>query len=48
MDKQRISSAIITFLPRVGGAEKQALAHGRSLRERGFERPILIATFRLL
>ena len=30
-----------TFLPMVGGTEKQALAHGRSLQERGFEVTIL-------
>lgn len=36
MGSLRIFIAIPTFLPMVGGAEKQALAHGRSLRERGF------------
>lgn len=30
-----------TFLPMVGGTEKQALVHGRSLQERGFEVTIL-------
>jgi glycosyltransferase involved in cell wall biosynthesis len=32
----RIYIAISTFLPLVGGSEKQALAHGRSLQKRGF------------
>jgi glycosyltransferase involved in cell wall biosynthesis len=41
VDKQRIYIAIITFLPLVGGAEKQALAHGRSLRGRGFVTTII-------
>src|SRR5690349_10786607 len=36
MGSLRIYIAILTFLPMVGGAEKQALAHGCSLRERGF------------
>ena len=40
----RIYIAISTFLPWVGGAEKQALAQGRVLRERGFEATII--TFR--
>ena len=44
MSNPRIYIAIATFLPLVGGAEKQALAQGRSLRERGFETTII--TFR--
>jgi len=41
MDNLRIYIAISTFLPLVGGAEKQALAHARSLRERGYETTIV-------
>ena len=37
----RIYIAIPTFLPSVGGAEKQALAQGRSLHERGYEATII-------
>ena len=37
----RIYIVIATFLPNVGGAEKQALAHGRSLREKDFAATIL-------
>lgn len=37
----RIYIAISNFLPLVGGAEKQALAQGRSLRERGYEATII-------
>ena len=40
----RIYIVIATFLPFVGGTEKQALAHGRVLRERGYEATIV--TFR--
>src|SRR5919198_6684737 len=41
MSKPRIYIAIATFLPMVGGAERQALAHARSLRERGYEATIM-------
>jgi glycosyltransferase involved in cell wall biosynthesis len=44
MDRVRIYIAIPTFHPLVGGAEKQALAHARSLRRRGYEATIV--TFR--
>jgi glycosyltransferase involved in cell wall biosynthesis len=44
MIKPRIYVAISTFYPVVGGAEKQALMQGRSLRERGFATTII--TFR--
>jgi len=37
----RIYIVIGTFLPLVGGAEKQALAQGRGLRERGYETTII-------
>jgi len=37
----RIYIAIATFLPLVGGAEKQALAQARSLREKGYETTII-------
>jgi glycosyltransferase involved in cell wall biosynthesis len=37
----RIYIAISIFLPSVGGAENQALAQGRSLRERGYEATII-------
>jgi glycosyltransferase involved in cell wall biosynthesis len=40
----RIYIAIATFHPLVGGAERQALAQGRSLRERGYVATII--TFR--
>src|SRR6266571_5254023 len=40
----RIYIVIATFLPLVGGAEKQAFAQSRSLRERGYETTII--TFR--
>ncbi|GAC1388732.1 MAG: glycosyltransferase family 4 protein [Ktedonobacteraceae bacterium] len=43
-DKLRIYIAISTFHPLVGGAEKQAHAQGRMLRERGHEATIV--TFR--
>ena len=43
-DKLRIYIAISTFYPLVGGAEKQAHAQGRILRERGHEATIV--TFR--
>jgi glycosyltransferase involved in cell wall biosynthesis len=36
MSNPRIYIVVPTFLPRVGGTEKQALAHGRSLQGRGF------------
>ncbi len=42
--KPRIYIAIATFHPLVGGAEKQAHAQGRILRERGYESTII--TFR--
>jgi glycosyltransferase involved in cell wall biosynthesis len=41
VNKPRIYIAISTFLPSVGGAENQALAQGRSLRERGYEATII-------
>jgi glycosyltransferase involved in cell wall biosynthesis len=41
MSNPRIYIVILTFLPMVGGAEKQALAHARSLRERGLEATIV-------
>ncbi len=41
MSNPRIYIAISNFLPLVGGAEKQALAQGRSLRERGYEATII-------
>ncbi len=41
MSNLRIYIVIGTFLPMVGGSEKQALAHGRSLRERGFMTTII-------
>src|SRR6266852_3415189 len=41
MIKPRIYIAISTFYPVVGGAEKQALMQGRSLRERGYESTII-------
>src|SRR5216683_7839402 len=41
VNNPRIYIAIPTFLPLVGGAEKQALAQGRSLRERGYEATII-------
>src|SRR5258708_6982258 len=44
MSNPRIFIVIATFHPMVGGAEKQALAQGRSLRQRGFEATIV--TFR--
>ena len=44
MSNLRIYIVIATFLPGVGGAEKQALAQGRSLRQRGYETTIV--TFR--
>lgn len=44
MGKPRIYIAISTFHPLVGGAEKQALLQGRSLRERGYEATVI--TFR--
>jgi len=40
----RIYIVIATFLPMVGGAEKQALLHARSLQERGFA--VTIVTLR--
>jgi len=44
MINPRIYLVTATFLPAVGGAEKQAFAHSRSLRERGLE--VTIITFR--
>lgn len=44
MDNPRILIVIATLHPLVGGAERQALAHGRSLRQRGLEATII--TFR--
>ena len=44
MSSPRIYIVIATFLPLVGGAEKQALAQGRGLRERDYEATII--TFR--
>ena len=41
MSNPRIYIAIATFLPLVGGAEKQALAQARSLREKGYETTII-------
>jgi glycosyltransferase involved in cell wall biosynthesis len=41
MSDLRIYIIVPTFLPMVGGAEKQALAHSRSLRERGFVTTII-------
>ena len=41
MSRPRIFIAIGTFHPLVGGAEKQALLHGRSLRERGYQATIV-------
>lgn len=41
MSNPRIYIVILTFLPMVGGAEKQALAHARSLQERGLETTIV-------
>lgn len=41
MSKPRIYIAISTFHPLVGGAEKQALLQGRSLRERGYEATVI-------
>ena len=44
MESPRVFIAIATLHPIVGGAERQALAQGRSLRQRGLEATIL--TFR--
>lgn len=41
MSNLRIYTAICTFLPLVGGAEKQALEQSRNLRERGHETTII-------
>ncbi|HEV8194854.1 MAG TPA: glycosyltransferase family 4 protein [Ktedonobacterales bacterium] len=41
MSKLRIYIAISTFLPVIGGAEKQALLQGRCLRQRGHEATII-------
>ena len=41
MNAPRIYIAIATFLPIVGGAEKQVLAHGRSLQKRGLATTII-------
>jgi len=44
MTRSRIYIAITTFLPAVGGAEKQAFAQAHNLRKRGYETTII--TFR--
>jgi glycosyltransferase involved in cell wall biosynthesis len=44
MENPRVLIAIATFHPIVGGAERQALAQGRSLRQKGLEATII--TFR--
>jgi glycosyltransferase involved in cell wall biosynthesis len=44
MRNPRVFIVIATFLPIIGGAEKQALAQGRSLHQRGLEATIV--TFR--
>jgi glycosyltransferase involved in cell wall biosynthesis len=44
MSSPRIYIVIATFLPSIGGAEKQAFAQGRGLRERGYETTVV--TFR--
>jgi glycosyltransferase involved in cell wall biosynthesis len=44
MSNPRIYIVTATFLPSVGGAEKQAFAQGRSMRERGYETTVV--TFR--
>jgi glycosyltransferase involved in cell wall biosynthesis len=44
MPNPRIYIVIATFLPFVGGAEKQAFAQGRSMHERGYETTVV--TFR--
>jgi glycosyltransferase involved in cell wall biosynthesis len=44
MGNPRIFIVTATFLPAVGGIEKQAFAHSRSLRERGYDATII--TFR--
>ena len=44
MPNPRIYIVTATFLPSVGGAEKQAFAQGRSLREKGYETTVV--TFR--
>lgn len=44
MRNTRVFIVIATFYPSVGGAEKQALAQGRSLRQRGLDATIV--TFR--
>jgi glycosyltransferase involved in cell wall biosynthesis len=41
MRNPRVFIVIATFLPIIGGAEKQALAQGRSLHQRGFEATIV-------
>jgi glycosyltransferase involved in cell wall biosynthesis len=45
MSKPRIYIATHTFLPMLGGAEKQALAHACSLHERGFATTIVTMRF---
>ena len=44
MSAQRIYIPVITFHPIVGGVEKYALLHAKSLHERGYETTIV--TFR--
>src|SRR5258708_693067 len=41
MSSPRIYIVIANFLPQLGGAEKQAFAQGRGLRERGYEATII-------
>ncbi len=41
MSTPRIYIAVATFHPQVGGAETQALAQGRGLRERGYAATIV-------
>src|SRR5690242_4246227 len=46
MSSLRLYIIAPTFLPMVGGAERQALAHARSLRERGFTTTILTLRYK--
>lgn len=41
MSNLRVYIAISTFLPIIGGAERQAIAHGRSLRAKGHDATII-------
>jgi glycosyltransferase involved in cell wall biosynthesis len=45
MSSPRIYIVIATFLPFIGGTEKQALAHGHGLRERGYEATIITFSY---